>query len=148
MKKNKIIPIIIFALSLCIGCKDIGDKYTGDWDFVTVRSLLDYDYVEIEKKTIHYSGKISPGDYENRVIIQYTENDAIGATISKEEDYICIYSNSLASYGGKYASGSFPEKDKIDMVYSKQHFDSNGHSDGIIYDYINGTKKGKRKKGK
>lgn len=118
MKKSRTMPITaIFILSLCIGCKDIGDKYIGNWDFVIDRSVYQgfaYEKVEVERDTLHYSGKITSGNYENQVIIQYTENDAISAMIWKEEGDFIIYTNSLASMGGNIPVALSPKKMKSD----------------------------------
>ena len=112
MKKIAIITAIVaIILPSFTGCdKYHRDRYIGDWDFVTKsehyqmvlgkRELVGCD-------TIYYLGKITYGEYENHLIIQYTENHYDDAVIDK---YGKIYT---LCPGARCECGKFEGEDSV-----------------------------------
>ena len=127
---------IILLLFLIMGCdKYHRDRYTGNWDFVTKRNIYTFDgseYVFDRSDTIYYSGKITSGNLENQIIINYTENDEITASI--DDDGTTVWTNYYPC--ARCPSGSFEKKDKVSLnlvIYNKIY--------GRINDKITGRKK-------
>jgi hypothetical protein len=128
-----LIAILLLSFTSCD--KYHCDRYTGTWDFVTVRNFYKYDsnkYELLESDTIYYTGKIMLGSEDGQIIIKYTENDEITALFDSESKKT-FWTN--APPCGKCPSGSFEEKDKVslNLVFSEQ--------ERIKNDRIEGTKK-------
>ena len=139
MKKiTKILTTIAAILLLFSGCKkdDIRDKYIGDWDFVTEKTR--YNNIPLESDTIYYLGKISLGNLNEELVIKFTQDDEIIASISDKVLY-----TDITDYGKKYPCGHFERKDKV-FIHLKWFIkDTNGN-----FDYYNivGTKNERRQK--
>jgi hypothetical protein len=137
-----IIAILLLSFTSCD--KYHRDRYIGTWDFVTTKTLLQYDsgkYVPIESDTIYYTGKIIPENLEYELIIQFTEDEEIRTSLTKEGELWQSYPTSYHTCA-KCPLGSFEKKNIIGL-----HFYTFGlpSSDEYIKTYdINGTK---RKKG-
>ena len=141
-----ILVSILILLFFFVSCdKYHRNRYVGDWEFVTKRS---YEGVFEKSETINYSGKIRFGNSDNEIFIKYTENDEISAWLEEMDNHMYIHTLSRASYGGKYSSGSFDDKNNMSIYYSyRTATDSNGiNIIDIIGDKITGTKKERRQK--
>jgi len=129
--------VILFFFTGCD--KYHRDRYTGTWEFVTEKNFYigryDTGLVEIKRDTIYHLGIISLGNYENNIIIQYTENDTINAYLDQNG---FIYNKDL-EYGGKYPFGEFKNKQQQLSFRLNLIEDINPR-----FYSISGTKKGRR----
>jgi len=130
------------------GCKKdeyYRDRYIGNWDFVTERTILQYDsntgnYVRIGDDTIYYLGKIISGNLDYELIIQFTENDEIILAVADKKGTLCLpLPNPYRSFHGS-SIGGFEKKDKIflENIYRNHEIDVR-----ILYS-VKGTKKSKK----
>ena len=126
-KKN----IVIFFTTVIIlfffaGCeKEHRNKYVGDWEFVTEKCTRKNNEI-VKRDTVYYSGKISLGNSENSLIVQYTESDELEMYVDKD--------GTLSHYcglGSLCEHGNFEGKNKVYFAIWDQ---------GYINDVI-GTKK-------
>jgi len=145
MKKITIqLATIIIILFFISGCdKYHRDRYTGTWEFETVRTFINihpYDFEVVRTDTVYYTGKIILGNLENYLHIQYTNEDEIDVWIDKE-GYI---SSNACPTGGKYSCGQFESKDKMHLQLLWGHLVVyNGDTD-LRSDYIVGIKNERR----
>jgi hypothetical protein len=110
--------LIIFLMMSCD--KDHRDRYTGTWEFVTEKIYFNksYPYNEIQRETIYYLGKITLGNLEHELIIQFTEYEEVKAPLMPKG--VLGYSY---SYQTPYmvchqcTMGSFEGKDKISLSF-------------------------------
>jgi hypothetical protein len=104
---------ILFSFTGCD--KYHRDRYTGTWEFETVKiyysGSYDTELIEVKRDTIYYTGKISLGHSEDELIIQYAENDEINARL----DYETYIYNSTLECDGKYPFGKFENKNKLNF---------------------------------
>jgi len=135
--------IILFFLTSCD--KYHRDRYTGTWNFVTERVYYNenhetYQLVEVKRDTVFYTGKISCGNWERVLVVQYTENENVDTWIDKD-GYIFSKAGDML---GKYSSGEFESKNKMYLnLYWGNFVIFEGETDRR-YDFIKGTKKGRR----
>ena len=138
-----VIAILLLSFTSCD--KYHRDRYTGTWEFVTERRYYigcdDYECpIEVRRDTVYYTGKISCRNSEYGLIFQYTENDEVGAWVDKDG---YIYSEAGIMLG-KYACGHFESKNKLYFeLHWGEYINFEGDTDRR-YDYITGTKKGRR----
>ena len=147
MKKTLLTSVAAAGIMLFFftGCdKYHRGRYTGTWEFVTVMIFANinsvHEHVEVKRDTVYYLGKISLGNAENILFLQYTENDKIPILITKDRD---IYSHASSSFG-KWPDGSFEGTNKLSL---QLHWGVFCHYEGDTdrrYDIIVGTKKGRR----
>jgi len=120
----------IILLLFFTGCdKYHTNRYIGDWDFVTIK------HDTIKSDTIYYSGKISLGNYENALIIQYTKDDEIAATLIENRDIVIPKYNCAK---GVCTHGKFEEKNKMNLSFGWTYGGGKSWSHNIV-----GTKKKK-----
>ncbi|NLJ81889.1 MAG: hypothetical protein GX330_02025 [Bacteroidales bacterium] len=109
--KNLKLAITVAILLFFSSCeKDRRNKYIGDWDFVTEKLTQTYSnsgWEIVESDTIYYLGKVSCGEYESCLIIQYTENDIIDVSIDKFGNIFTICP------GGSCKCGNFEGENKV-----------------------------------
>jgi len=131
--------IILFFLTSCD--KYHRDKYTGTWEFVTVRAdYNEWDGSDIMKRdTIYYTSKITLDEYERGLILQYTEWDKIVISIDKDG-----YIYHKAFMYGRDATGQFESKNKMYLNLYLGHYGSFEGESNYRNDHISGTKKGRR----
>jgi len=144
MKKITLTLAATIIIMFFSGCdKYHRDRYTGTWDFVTEMVYYNegenpYEYVVIKRDTIYYTGKISMGNYENQLIIKYSESDEVFTGIDKD-GYI---GHKTAIQNGP--CGKFESKNKMHLTLRwGQYVPFEGDTD-YRFDYIIGTKKGRR----
>ena len=136
------IVIILFFFTSCD--KYHRDRYTGTWDFVTEMVYYNEgetpsEYLVIKRDTIYYTGKISMGNYENQLIIKYSESDEVFTGIDKD-GYLYHKTNMF----GKYACGNFESKNTMDLTLCWGEYVAFEGDTDYRSDYIIGTKKGRR----
>jgi len=143
------IPLLFFT-----GCeKDNRSKYIGDWEFVTEKILYQRDsigyrvmewgdtvthyseYVQIGCDTVYYSGKISVGNLEDELIIQFTENDEVFVHINKEREIWQTFP-SFYSTCHRCSFGKFEKKDKLYLDKIHQFYENS-----VTEYYVTGAKK-------
>ena len=152
MKKLTIITAISLIVSLFMSCdkdKYHRDRYIGDWDFVTHRSISQDNSgsnMLIRYDTICYTGKISIGNFEsmygtheNSLLIMYTENDEIKAWVGKNNNKN-ISSISTLSESSSFPHGYFHGNNHVGISYF--YFQRvSSEMEVRIWDDIYGTKK-------
>jgi hypothetical protein len=136
---SSIVTTLLF-LSSCD--KDIRNRYTGDWEFLTKIDSAQFDYeinewIQLGFDTIAYFGNITQGKNNDELIIRYTEQNEVTAWVNHNGNiWTPIYSTSTGS-----RHGYFEEKDKIYLNLS--YFKYGGF---LTNHYIEGNKKERRKK--
>jgi len=143
MKKIRLTLVVatVVILFFFSGCdKDIRDKYTGDWEFVTEKQWQTYKggvIITTKCDTLYYTGSITSGSSEHELLIQYTKSDVITTFIDKKGG---IYVPSCPCAGYACTRGDFEGENRMNL-----HF-------GFNWDYqenrevhkIVGTKKERR----
>jgi len=147
MKKiTTTLTAIILMIFLIMGCdKYHRDRYTGTWDFVITKYIHEYDdlgiFVKTEYDTIYsYTGKIKLGNYENNLIIQYSENDEIIVHVDNDGSFRTYSIPPDISVGGKFED----RKNIYFYLLFWNKLDSSGNYVNTGRYDTNGTKKGRR----
>ena len=130
--------VAAILLLFFMGCdKDIRNRYTGDWEFVTKIDSSQFDY-ELNKwiplgYVISYSGKIIHGKNNDELIIQYTAQNEVTVWVNHNGNlWTSVYP--ISTGGDRH--GYFEEKDKM---YLTLHYSKYG---GFLTSHIiEGTKK-------
>ena len=138
MKKIAIKTVaLILLIFLSMGCdKYHCDRYTGTWDFVTEKIYLSYSDNEIQRDTIYYTGKITLGNLEHELIIQFTEDEEIKAPLMAKG--VLGYSYSYQTpymVCHRCTMGNFEKKDKVFLSFFRETPETK-----IIY-YVDGIRK-------
>ncbi len=108
IKLSAIIAVLIFFTCCKKESKDFRDKYTGNWDFVVEVTKLNIDSIgQYERDTIYYLGKISNGNADNELNIQYSKDSLIVLNI--------IESGELSIFPTQYSNGEFEGESKIHL---------------------------------
>jgi len=120
MKTKHFIFVLIAVAVLFTTCKKDDDccaKYIGDWDFVTVVSIIE-NSTFIVKDTIYYSGTIIRGNDKNHLIIQFTENNVITVHVISGNLWLAIGGEVNPHYMTchKCTVGSFINKNEISIL--------------------------------
>ncbi|MBQ8222960.1 MAG: hypothetical protein IJZ87_06415 [Bacteroidales bacterium] len=107
MKKLFKLYILLLAVLPFVCCKsDIRNEYTGNWQFIVEMTKLNIDSIgQFWKDTIFYEGKITDGNSDNELVIQYTEEYSISLNI---DDY-----GILSEFPTVYCNGKFKKYDEI-----------------------------------
>jgi len=133
MKKltTTITAATVAILLLFTGCdKYHRDRYIGNWDFVTEMRFCNFDgsgnFIVEKRDTIYYTGTISLGNLEHELIIQYTENDKIIASI--DDKGTSLWTN--YDPGPSTPSGYFENKNIIRLFlrYPDEYYDQIVHN--------------------
>ena len=146
MKKNTLIlaAATVIILFFFAGCdKYHRDRYTGTWEFVTNKRVTAYENSypvarELDT-TIYYTGKISYGNFENQVIIIYTENDEVTFPIDKHGRFAGYLRDGDGNYGDFGGRIDFEGNKKVNFDISWFYWDENGSQKGRA-DSVKGTK--------
>jgi hypothetical protein len=108
---QKYFLIFCSFLLICSCKKDIFDyrnKYNGTWEFaVDVHSYNMSTPDQNQSYSYNYIGKITNGEKDNNIFVEYDENSTIELTIDKD--------GTLSSFPSHYSSGKFEGKNKIHL---------------------------------
>jgi hypothetical protein len=126
--------IITILFSACKKDKYYCDKWTGDWDFVTIKNSWQMDWPQPIVDTLYYVGKIHLGNEENLLLINYFDDYHYIVKVNKEGSF-------SEGLGSEYVNGQFEGEDKVHI--ETRH----GGLGGYVRETINGIKitKGGRK---
>ena len=140
MKKiTTTLTLIVAILLLFSGCKkDFSDKYVGDWKFIS-KMHASYEQYEIDT-TYYYLGKITHGDSDYNLCIQYMDNCGIFVNVDKYGQLTGNVSNSSSGYN--YIQGQFEGKERLNIEFSYGRINMSGK---ISMD-VEGVKKSKKNK--
>ena len=111
--KTKLTSLLIFlALTIAFSCSkdsdDYREDYTGSWSFNILKTKVNIDSIgQMELDTLKYEGKITKGNADNEITIQYTGNHKITLIIDE--------SGSLSGFPTHYCNGAFESKDKMQL---------------------------------
>jgi hypothetical protein len=126
---RKILTIGVIILLSFLSCdKYHRNRYVGEWDFVTERIYYNLDSnepysnpsIEMKRETTLYLGKITLGNHEGSIHIQYSDNNKIGVGIEEYEgnagkSVLLYHKSGCGSMLGKYSCGKFESKDKMNI---------------------------------
>jgi len=135
---------LLFLLLPFTGCKkDIRDKYTGTWEFATAKVVCLYNNSSevISRDTVHYFGKISSGNEEYRLIIQFAQNEEISSNIGQDGVLWLTYPTRYSTCH-RCPIGEFEKTKRISMNFYRFFEDNNIHFAEVYH--IIGSKKGKK----
>ena len=107
------ITIILLFFTSCD--KDIRNRYTGDWEFVTKIDSVQFDYdsnnwISLGFDTISFFGKIIRGEHNDELIIQYTEQNEVTVWVNHNGN---LWTSVYTIAGVDNRHGYFEEKNKM-----------------------------------
>ena len=146
---NRITLIVATSAILLLfftGCdKYHRNRYVGDWDFVTERTIYQRGLGEEEWKpikidTLYYSGKINLGNSEDELVIKFTENNEEIIVRIDTDGNLWISSPFAYLTYPKNPVGSFEKKDKIYLDFFRWWYDEDSIGINNVY-HVEGTKK-------
>ena len=109
------LAIVAICVTLFSTCKkdkeDYRDKWVGEWDFV-VEKFWWVGGEETENDTLYYSGKISLGDNDNDLYVEYIDNDTLNLIVN-EDGELSVYDENYHYH----AEGQFERKNKVHFKF-------------------------------